>query len=260
MTKLLMAGAAGLMLAACALASAAAPTNVLAPGHLAQAIADKRRPPADVARDPARKPVEVLSFAGVRPGARVLDFMSGNAYFTRLFSAAVGPKGKVYAVIPEEMARLCSPAEFAGSHVVEHDRRYGNVAVSIQRADGLKAPEPVDLVFTSQNYHDLHDHYFAGERIDDVNRRVFAALKPGGIYLVIDHAAEPGSGVRDTETRHRIDPAQIRREVEAAGFVFAGESEALRNAGDDHSLRVFDPRVRGRTDQVMLKFRKPAKA
>jgi predicted methyltransferase len=155
------------------------------------------------------------------------------------------------------MARLCDPAEFAGTHVVEHDARYSNVVVSTQRADSVRAPEAVDLVFTSQNYHDLHDHYFAGEKIGDINQQVFRALKPGGVYLVVDHVAEPGSGLRDTETRHRIDPAQIRKEVEAAGFVFAGESQVLRNPADDYSLKIFDPKVRGRTDQVVLKFVKP---
>jgi len=256
MTSYAMAGFAGLMTAACLSVTAAAAT--LDP--LARAVNDPRRPAEQITHDLGRKPLEVMRFAEVRPGEKVIDFMSGNAYFTRLFSAAVGPAGKVYAVIPEEMARLCSPSEFAGSHVVEHDRRYRNVAVSVQGVTALKAPEPVDLVFTAQNYHDLHDHYFAGEKIGDVNRRVFAALKPGGVYVVLDHAAQPGSGLRDTETRHRIDPAAIRKEVEAAGFVYEGESQALRNPADDHLTRVFDPRIRGRTDQVILKFRKPARA
>ncbi|HEX3701363.1 MAG TPA: methyltransferase [Phenylobacterium sp.] len=255
MKTYLMAGAAGLTVAACMAAAsyAAAPA-----ASIHDALKDPRRPAADVARDPARKPGEVMRFAGVHSGERILDLMSGNAYFTRLFSAAAGARGRVYAVIPLEMARLCSPSEFAGSHAVEHDARYRNVAVSVQRMDRLKAPEPVDLVFTAQNYHDLHDHYFAGETVGEVNRRVFEALRPGGVYLIVDHVAEPGSGLRDTETRHRIDPAQIRREVEAAGFVFAGASPVLRNPADDHLLRVFDPQIRGKTDQVVLKFRKPA--
>jgi predicted methyltransferase len=254
MKSFLMAGAAGLIAAVCV----AAASQAASPPSLSDALNDPRRPSSDVARDPARHPAEMMRFAGLKPGGKVLDFMSGNAYFTRLFSVAVGPRGRVYAVIPEEMARLCDPSEFAGSHVVEHDASYRNVAVSVQRVDRLKTPEPVDLVFTSQNYHDLHDHYFAGEAIGDVNRAVFRALKPGGVYLIVDHAAEPGSGLRDTETRHRIDPGQIRREVEAAGFVFAGQSDVLRNPGDDHSLRVFDPKVRGHTDQVVLKFVRPA--
>jgi predicted methyltransferase len=243
---------------AAGLALCAAPAPAQTQDALAQAISDTRRPPDQTARDAARKPLEIMRFAGVRPGEKVVDYMSGGAYFTRLFSVAVGPEGRVYAVIPEEMARLCAPEEFAGAHVVEHDPSYQNVAVSIQRANELSAPEPVDLVFTSLNYHDLHDHYFEGEKVSDVNRRIFAALKPGGVYLIIDHAAEPGSGLRDTESRHRIDPAQIRKEVEAAGFVFEAQSDVLRNLADDYSVRVFDPKVRGHTDQVVLKFRKPA--
>ena len=247
------AGVAGLLAAALVAASHAASP----PPFVHRALQDPRRPATDVAHDAARKPAEIIAFSGLRPGARVVDFMSGNAYFTRLFSDVVGPTGRVYAVIPEEMARLCSPSEFAGSHVVERDKSYRNVAVSIQRVDRLRAPEPVDVVFTAQNYHDLHDHYFAGESVADVNRRVFQALKPGGVYVIVDHVAEPGSGLRDTESRHRIEPAQIRSEVAAAGFVFAGESQVLRNPADDHRLRVFDPQIRGRTDQVILKFRKP---
>jgi predicted methyltransferase len=249
----LMAGIAGPIAAACL----GAVSQAAAPAFLADALKDPRRPAADVARDPARKPAELMRFAGVRPGEKVLDLMSGNAYFTRLFSAAVGPTGRVYALVPEEMATVCPPDEFAGSHAVERDPSYRNVAVSVQRTNALQTPEPVDLVFTAQNYHDLHDHYFAGEQVSDVNRSVFRALRPGGLYVIVDHVAEPGSGLRDTETRHRIDPAQIRREVESAGFVFVGESPILRNPADDHQLRVFDPQVRGRTDQAVLKFRKP---
>jgi predicted methyltransferase len=115
----------------------------------------------------------------------------------------------------------------------------------------------LDVVVSSLNYHDLFDGFMEHADVAAVDRALFRSLKPGGVLLVVDHAAEAGSGVRDTERRHRIDPAVIRSRLEAAGFVFAGESEALRNPADDHTKLVFDPRIRGRTDQVILKFRKP---
>jgi predicted methyltransferase len=121
----------------------------------------------------------------------------------------------------------------------------------------LKTPEPVDLVWTSQNYHDLHN--FPGLDIGVFNQMVYEALKPGGIYLILDHAAAAGSGTRDTKTLHRIDPETVKTEVLAAGFKLVGSSDLLHQAGDDHTLKVFDPSIRGKTDQFILKFQKPAK-
>ena len=136
------------------------------------------------------------------------------------------------------------------------------VSRSAAEVQGLKAypsidalPEPVDMVWTSQNYHDLHN--FPGLDVGIFNKLVFDDLKPGGIYLVLDHRAEAGSGGRDTKTLHRIDPETVKKEVQAAGFVFVAASDLLHQPGDDHSLKVFDPAVRGKTDQFILKFRKP---
>src|SRR3546814_6060897 len=111
--------------------------------------------------------------------------------------------------------------------------------------------------WTVQNYHDIANDGGA-DALRAFDKRVFAALKPGGIYVVIDHAAEAGSGLRDTDTLHRIDPAIVKQQVVAAGFEFVGESPVLANAQDDHTLKVFDPKVRGTTDQFIYKFRKPA--
>jgi predicted methyltransferase len=260
MTSYAKAGAAGLFLAACAFAGAAQAKDVLSPAYAAQALADPRRPAAEVARDPARKPAEVIAFAGVKPGDKVADVYIGGGYYSRILSAVVGPAGHVYGVIPAEMARNCTPTEFAGGHVLEHDARYRNVSVMVQPAVGFATPEPLDTIISSQNYHDLYDRFMEHADVAAIDRAFYRALKPGGVLLIVDHAAEAGSGIRDTETRHRIDPERIRRDLEAAGFVFVGESEALRNREDDHSLRVFDPRIRGRTDQVILKFRRPATA
>jgi predicted methyltransferase len=256
MNILLTVGAAGLIAATCAMAEPTARPPMSA--DIAKALDDPRRPPEQKARDPLRKPAELMAFAGVKPGDAVADIYSGGGYYTRLLAAVVGSKGRVYAMIPAEMARNCAPDEFAGAHEVERDRRYGNVDVLTEPAAMLATPRPLDVIWSSQNYHDLHDRFMEGLNVAVTDKAFFRALKPGGVLVVIDHVAEAGSGLRDTDTLHRIDPMQIRKEVEAAGFVFVAESQALRNPQDDHRLKVFDPRVRGRTDQVVLKFIKPS--
>lgn len=234
-----------------------APTLSAANPQVAAALADPARPPEEVQLDTLRKPAEVIAFAGLKSGDRVADFMSGNGYFTRIFSGVVGPGGRVYAFIPAQQLANCAASETAGTRALGRDARYANVEVLIDAADRFALPEPVDLVWTAQNYHDLHDSFMKPIDIAAMNRAIYRALKPGGVYLVIDHAAEGGSGLRDTETLHRIDPASIRAEVTAAGFLFEGESAVLRNPDDSHQLRVFDPAIRHRTDQIVLKFRKP---
>jgi predicted methyltransferase len=115
----------------------------------------------------------------------------------------------------------------------------------------------LDVIWTAQNYHDLHDSFMGPANIAALDRAFFNALKPGGIYLVIDHIAESGSGLRDTESLHRIDPLRLRGEIEAAGFLLDAQSDLLRHPQDNHTLSVFDARVRGQTDQVVYRFRKP---
>ena len=121
----------------------------------------------------------------------------------------------------------------------------------------ISVPQSLDVVWTAQNYHDLHDSFMGPANVAAVNRGFFKALKPGGIYLVVDHVAESGSGLRDTESLHRIDPIRLQKEIEAAGFILDAQSDVLRNPQDDHKLPVFDGRVRGQTDQVVYRFRKP---
>jgi len=119
----------------------------------------------------------------------------------------------------------------------------------------LPVPQPVDLVWTSQNYHDLHN--IPGLDVADFDRAVYQALKPGGIYLVLDHVAPAGSGFSDTKTLHRIDPEAAKKEIISAGFEFVGQSDVLHNPDDSHTKIVFDPSIRGHTDQFIYKFRKP---
>jgi predicted methyltransferase len=252
---LVLAAAVAATVALTATCASAAPV----PDNIAAAVADNSRPDADKTRDANRKPAETLTFAGVKPGAQVAELLPGGGYFTRLFSKAVGSSGHVYAVVPAPLADAPADAPDFAARVkaIAADPNYANVSVVVEPFSQLSLPAPVDLVFTSQNYHDLHN--FPGLDLGVFNKLVFDDLKPGGIYLVLDHAAQAGSGGRDTKTLHRIDPATVKAEVTAAGFVFVASSDLLHQPGDDHTLKVFDPAVRGKTDQFILKFRKPGK-
>jgi predicted methyltransferase len=227
------------------------------PTEVTAAIADPARPAEQVARDAERHPGEVLTFADIRRGDRVADFMSGGAYYTRLLSRVVGENGRVYAFVPEEQLQHCPAAETAGTRAIARDPHYGNVRVLSAPVAHFSAPEPLDVVWTSLNFHDLYDSFMGPADVPQVVASLYAALKPGGVLVVVDHIAQEGSGLRDTERLHRIDPEAIVRAVTAAGFVLEAESRVLRNAADDHELAVFDPAIRGRTDQAVLKFRKP---
>ncbi len=226
------------------------------PAYVAAAIADPARPVDDRSLDGARRPADALAFAGIKPGDKVVDLMPGAGYYTRVFSKIVGTKGIVYALQPAEMDKaapkgLQSLKSFAGTP------GYQNVSVLVQPIAVLSLPQQVDLVWTSQNYHDLHDPFMGSPDMARLNRAIFDALKPGGIYIVLDHAAAAGSGVSRTDDLHRIDPAVVKAEVTAAGFEYLGESDALREVGDDHSMPVFDNAMRGKTDRFIYKFRKP---
>lgn len=144
-----------------------------------------------------------------------------------------------------------------GSKTPTPDPKYPNFIALVAPADEFAAPQPLDLVWISDNYHDLHDPFLAPANLAKINAAVFKALKPGGVYIVVDHRAEAGSSLRDTNTLHRIDEAAVKQEVEAAGFRLVGESDARANAADSHTLKIFDPAIRGHTDQFVLKFEKP---
>lgn len=222
-------------------------------GDYAAALAAEVRTAEDRARDEARHTAETLAFARVAPGQKIADMIIGGGYFTRLFSAAVGPDGHVTA---------WQPAEF-----IAFEDSYGEAATAadaLANVDAVRSPigapefpSGLDLVFTAQNYHDLHMDMFPADTASKVNAAVFEALRPGGLYVVIDHHAAAGSGLSAADGLHRIDVAQVKREVEAAGFVLDGESDILARADDPMTANVFDPSIRGRTSQFMLRFRKP---
>jgi predicted methyltransferase len=236
----------------------AEPPRQYSQGAVDSALADPGRASQREAADERRKPGPLIALAGVKPGDKVLDLIPGNGYWTRIFSKIVGPDGKVYAVWPQSYARFAKGND-QELQALADGAAYGNIAVAVQPSAILTAPEPLDVVWTSQNYHDYPDEYM-GEDADPalLNKAVYDLLKPGGTYMIVDHAAKPGRGMADTEKLHRIDPATVRRQVEAAGFRFAGESKVLANPADPLDVAVFDPSVRGRTSQFAYKFTKPA--
>jgi len=212
---------------------------------------------ADVASDARRKGPELLALAEVRPGQKVLELIPGAGYFTRLFSLAVGPTGKVYALWPDEYDRVSKPDSDVMRKMAEASP-FTNVTVLTQPARAFSAPEPLDVVFTSQNYHDYPDPFMGKVDPAVLNAAVFKALKPGGLYVIVDHAGRPGTGMTETDTLHRIDVETVKQQVTAAGFKLEAESDLLANPADPKDIQVFDKAIRGQTDQFVLKFRKPA--
>jgi len=240
--RLLLLPTAAVLLAATAVTAAG-------PAHFTALLTTTGRPEADTVRDADRKPAEVMAFAGIRPGMKIAEVAPGGGYYTRLLSAAVGPKGYVYTI-----AFRPSPA------VADIARKAGNVSVGVGKPGDALTPEPVDLVWTTQNYHDFKNLKVGdGDAAALYNQAAFAALKPGGIYLVNDHQTAKGAGATQTSTLHRIEDAVVIREVEAAGFKLEARSEILRHPADDHTLRVQESGIRGKTDQFLLRFRKPRK-
>ena len=229
---------------------------VAVPSYVGAALADPERA-MHRATDERRHPAELIAFSGLKPGDRVLDLIPGDGYWTRIFSQVVGPQGRVYPVWPQAYANVAQ-GNVRTLQALAATPHYANVSVAVQPTATLTAPEPLDLVWTSQNYHDYPDEFMGHVDPAMLNRAVFAMLKPGGTWFIIDHAAAPGVGMADTERLHRIDPAVVRRQVEAAGFEYVGESRVLANPADDHTRPVFDPAVRGHTDQFVMRFRKPA--
>lgn len=220
------------------------------PAYIRSAVESPDRSAEQRARDVNRKPAELLTLSGVKPGDHVVEFASFGQYFTTLLAAIVGPKGMVYMYdLPYTEKRA---GEASRAFVAAHS----NTRYELVDYNKLELPKKVDVVFNVLYYHDL-----SLNDIDtaSLNARVFKALKPGGIFFVVDHNAAAGSGRRDTKALHRIDPEVIKQEVTAAGFELVEESQLLAHPEDDHTKMVFTPGLRGLTDQTVFKFRKPAK-
>ncbi len=246
------AGGAVPAMAADTAASAPAPAEYLLPKHvpayIKAAIEDPARPPEQKARDANRLPAELLMLSGIKPGQSVVEFASFGQYFTTFLADIAGPKGKVYMYdLPYTDKRA---GEASRAFVAAHP----NAQYQLVDYNAIELPQGVDEVFMVLYYHDLSIN-----KIDTavLNAKIFKALKPGGIFFVVDHNAAPGSGRRDTDKLHRIDPALIRSEVTAAGFKLVKESDLLAHPADDHTQLVFAPAVRGMTDQSVFVFQKP---
>lgn len=250
------------------------------PSYVTAAVEDAGRPETDKKRDALRKPADALAFSGVKPGDKVAELIPAAGYYTRMLSKIVGPSGHVYMLIPPPpkgpppgMARpgaggppgagapgaarrpmMRRPSMRAMAEAITKDPAYSNVSiVEMEPGPAFRLPEQIDLFWTTENYHDLHNMPDADLSI--FNRRVFDSLKNGGIYFIEDHAAAAGAGATETRTLHRIDPAAVKMEVTAAGFEFVGESRVLHNPKDNHKDIVF--KMVDKTDRFMFKFRKP---
>ena len=243
-------------LASLAIAAAiAAPIAALAKpaDFIAKAVANPARP-ASHRRilDALRKPAETLAFSGIRPGMTVGEFYPGGGYFTRMLSRVVGPKGQVYGIENE-----------GWKAVVETDKevlaegKWKNVSIDYQPFGTVKFPKPLDLAWVTQNYHDLKIAKYGKVDTLAFDRAVYKALKPGGIFFILDHQGLPGMTSADIAELHRINRDVVVKEVTAAGFRLAAEGKFLRREADDHTKPIFDDAIKGHTDQYALKFVKP---
>ena len=234
-------------------AATAQPAPAAPADPIVAAVKDPTRIAEARARDPFRHPAAILAFAGVEPGDTVVEIVPGAGYDTALLSRVVGPSGKVYAVDSERLFEYMPSLRESFPKFMEADPR-DNVEYSVQRLDALEMPAQVDFFWMSMFYHDT---VWLGVDRAAMNRYIYEHLKPGGVYLVVDHHALAGAGDAVTKDIHRIDAEQVRREVEAAGFRLAAMSDALMNMDDPRDVSVFDDAWRGRTDRFAYKFIKP---
>jgi predicted methyltransferase len=231
-----------------------------APADVAAAIAAPGRPADQVKLDAVRKPAEVLKFAGLKRGDMALDVIAGGGYYTEIMAKAVGPRGGVVAYQPP--AFMTDKARVAWAELKQRAPNTGVLSTSLA-AFSLPA-STFDFVMIHLNYHDIYweSAKFAFPRMDPdaFLRTVYQSMKPGAVIAVIDHVASPGGDTRAVVDKlHRIDPAVIKADFARAGFTLEAESDLLRNAADDHTKLVFDPTIRGNTDRVVYRFRKPRK-
>lgn len=228
----------------------------LASADYRAAIAAPGRPAEAIALDADRRPAEVLAFMGVRPGMNVLDLLTGTGYYAEVIARVVGPMGHVTAFAPAAYNAEKTNAAFASIK-----SRQPNVTL-VNGPSGMISAAPYDFAMINLNYHDFYweSAKYGIPRSDPnlVLAGLFAAMKPGGVVAIVDHVGPAGDTRAIVEKLHRIDPATVKADFARAGFVFDAESPMLRNPADDHCKLVFDSAIRGHTDQMVLRFKKPA--
>lgn len=230
-----------------------------APADVAAAVANTAaRTPDNVKLDEGRKPAEVLTFFGLQPGMHVIDMFGANKYWAEIMAPAVGPTGSVVVWNPTQFLndkRRAAFAEFAA-------RQPNVVLISSPMETPLIGSNAYDFLIMNLDYHDVYwenaERKIVRMDPDAWLKRLYSAMKPGAVVGIIDHAANPGGDTREVvEKLHRIDPAVVKADFARAGFVLEESSDLLRNPADDHSLLVFDEKIRGKTDRFMYRFRKP---
>ena len=245
---------------ATALAGAVPTMASAAPADVAAAVANTgARTPDNVKLDEGRKPAQLLDFFGLQKGMRVIDMFGANKYWAEIMAPAVGPMGQVIVWQPKQFMNDKRRTEFA-----EFAARQPNVAlISSAMENPILGTNQYDFMIMNLDYHDVYwenkERGIVRMEPDAWVQKLFAAMKPSAVIGVVDHVASPGGDAREVvEKLHRIDPAVIKADFVRAGFVLEAESDLLRNPADDHSLLVFDEKIRGKTDRAVLKFRKPA--
>ena len=205
------------------------------------------------------KQSELIKFARVDAGSTIIDVYPGDGDWTRLFSEIVGPKGRVYSFVPAEVAHFKNDPVGRMRTLAKEPGRENVEAVSADLVAMPEATQPADVLWLHLFYHDLHTELMQakGATAAQFNREVYERLKPGGRYVIIDHAAAVGTGTSSAQSLHRIEPASVREEVEAAGFVLDAKSTMLASGDDTHSIKVFDPSIKGETDRFAYRFVKP---
>ena len=202
---------------------------------------------------------ELLRFARVDAGSTVIDVYPGDGDWTRRFSGAVGPQGRIYSFVPAEVAHFKNDPVGLMRTLAKEPGRENVQAVSAELVAMPQVTQPADVLWLHLFYHDLHTPLIQarGATAAAFNRAVYERLKPGGFYVVVDHADGVGTGAGDAQSLHRIEPAAVRAEVEAAGFRLDDESTMLANKDDSHSVKVFDPAIKGKTDRFAYRFVRP---
>jgi len=249
----------GTWIACFALAVTGAAGRAQEPASVQQAVASATRSADNVKLDAGRKPAEVLGYLGLQPGMRVIDMFGANRYWSEIMAPVVGAAGHVTVWQPSQFLNDQRKSEFAA-----FAQRQGNVTLLNSPFETpLIGQDQYDFLIMNLDYHDVYwqnaERKIGRMEPDRWLKQLYGAMKPGAVLGIIDHAASPGGDTRTVvEKLHRIDPAVVRADFERAGFVLEGSSDILRNPADDHSLNVFDPKIRGQTDRFFFKFRKPA--